>query len=575
MRDNSGRFFSRFARLAMVIAVAGAPFLLACAKKEKADEKSNVPTPTKEIVATGPMEKLPAPAGVIAFGGTESAEAGMKALAAILGRAGAMMSPAVAAGGLQQALGLQADVVDLAKPMRIAIIDPKSFPEPRLLAFSMKAGREAFVKALPADHKKDDGGNAYSYSNRGKTNYVSFIDEFAIVTGHKDVFAKNRDFIRQLLGSKASGQAALLVAMKNVTATFGKEMDGLVEQAAAAPRGGIGNPEQMKAALQGMMGIARELDTLVITATVPDNGLVLTLDGRAQPDTALAKIATGSSPGKLALLPKLPKDAAFAAVFSMDADRLSPLMSQMMQWSMKLSSPTGNDKLASISESFLKACTGEFGFVGYRHSGSDNLTMVSLTGVRDAAAVKKGWDELVKLYQESSFVDALKKKGVEITAKPDAYKVGAVSVNALDYKFGAAGAGPAAERMRKMMGALSSSHSAVKDDLAVVAMGKDAKTALTAWLEGKVDGGLDQAPAIARAKSRAADNASVLAWGSIASMIAAMPVPGADRLPAMQGGNGLALSVGAKDGSLRIVLDLSAEEIQQLVAAASALKGRR
>ncbi len=555
----------------MFFVVVCAALVAGCAKKEKKADDAPKVTPTKELVAGGALEKLAAPAGVMAFGGAESPAALVKALSAMLGTAGAAVTPEVASAGMEQGFKLQTGAIDFAKPMRFAVVDPKAFKEPLLVAFAPKGGREGLEKALPADKKKDDAGNAFSYS-AGHTTYVNFLDEWVVLSQDKDIFAKNRDFVKQLLGAKTAAPASVLVSVQNLVKAYGAELDaGLAQIGKMPPQPGM-NPQQLADMMKAVAALAHDLDTLVISGAA-DNGLILTFDARPKADSSLATMAGAPSPGKLALLPKIPGNAAFAMVMSMDTEHPSPLMHALLQWSMRSTFSAAGDKVMSVTDSFMKACSGEFAFAGYKQPNSENLTMVSLTGVKDAAAVRKGWSEMQSVYKDPAVQANLEKLGMKMEVKPDAYKIGAVPVTVQETKIDAK-QNPQMAQVQTLLAPMLTSHYAVSDDLAVVAMGKDAKAALEAWLGGKVEGGGADNLRFAAVRAKAADNTVMLAFGSMSGILGAFGMPGMGGLAAV-GDRDMAVSLGTKDGALRLVIDLPAQQIQQMVMMASQLGGKR
>jgi hypothetical protein len=562
MRHNPGWMF--FAVVCLALAAG-------CAKKEQKAEDAPKVTPTKEITAGGPLEKLAAPAGVMVFGGAESPQALVKAVSTMLGPAGAAVTPEVASQGIEQGLKLATGAIDFTKPMRIAVADPKTFKEPLLIAFSPKGGREGLEKALPADKKKDDAGNAFSYSG-GHTTYVNFLDEWVVLSEDKDIFAKNRDFLKQLLGAKVGTQVAMVVSVKNLVGSFGAEIDAGLAQVGKMPQQPGVNPQQMADMMKGLAALMHDLETVVVTAGT-DGGLTLTFDARPKADTDLAKTAAASSSGKLAMLPKIPADAAFAMVMSMDTEHPSPLMRALMQWSLKSTFSAAGDKVMGITDAFMKACSGEYAYAGYKQAGSENLTMVSLTGVRDAAAVRKGWSELQGVYADPAVKANLEKVGMKIEVKPDAYKIGAVPVTVQETKLDPKN--PQMAQMQALLAPMLTSHYAVSDEMAVVAMGKDAKPALEAWLGGKVTGAGDDNARFKAVRAKAADNAVMMAFGSVGGILGLLGMPAIGGVAAGGADGDMSMSLGTKDGALRLVLDLPSQQIQQIAVMAGQLGGRR
>src|SRR5207253_2769057 len=122
-----------------------------------------------------------------------------------------------------------------------------------------------------------DAGNAFSYSAHGTT-YVNFLDEWAVLSQDKDAFAKNRDFMKQLIGAKPSAPVAVVLAVKNLVQAYGTELDAAVARFEHMPAQANVNPQQMVSMMKGLVGAAKEVESLAIAASSPDNGLLLSYE---------------------------------------------------------------------------------------------------------------------------------------------------------------------------------------------------------------------------------------------------------------------------------------------------------
>ena len=153
--------------------------------------------------------------------------------------------------------------------------------------------------------------------------------------------------------------------------------------------------------------------------------------------------------------------------------------------------------------------------------------------------------------------------GLKLEMKPNAYKVGDVSVSSLlmtpTGKPGLAGAGPMA-----MFVKLMSSDTAVGPKLMVKAFGPNAKDAVTEWLGNKVSGGFDGSPTMARAQKHAAKGMFGMALLRPAEVLkridAIKSSPLAGQLNQQTSTNAVAFSFGASNGGLELVIDLPKDQ---------------
>ena len=548
------------------------------------DKKSDkVTTPTKEVVASGPLEKLKAPANVLVYGGTDNPIKLLGKLDAFVGAVtGAATKPEMAAAGLQMSFKLtDAKVIDLSKPIRVAVFDPKTNPNPLMIAFGT-TGKDKLKAALPADKKTDDVGNAFSYPAGGRTIYVNFIDDFVVMTHASGMFAKQRPFIKTLLGSKVSGQAAVIVPVKNINTLYKTEMAAAQQQMVAVSQK-LGKqpgltPEQLRDTMKSAFEVFGDLDTvLATTRDTSDGGLVLAFDVAAKKGSATQKMLASVGPSKLEGLAKLPADAAFALAMSWGTGS-GKWSQKLFRWSLKMmfGGNKAAEKYLAPMNAYMASTTGEIGVAGHSLEGSDDLGIVMQTGIKDIEAARKAWDEMTALYKDKEFLEAYKKMGIDFSFNKAAYKVGDVSVATSGTKLtkefaekAKLGSGAAAA----MLEGVTSTHMALTKDGQVTAFGKDPKPLMEAWLGGKIKGGLDKAPGVVRARKNAAPGSFFFLYGSPLAVARKIKIGGKKLFPQAPAGpapkNGLAFSLGAKDGRLHVVIDLPSEQAKSLAQLAT------
>ena len=183
--------------------VCGALALIACGSKDdggkakSGDEaKAGAVTKKKAPPPKAVAPALKAPASVIAYGGTNGLMETLKKAHTLAGKVAPLPPPdqlgtqatQMVAGDLRLKDG---KALDLTKPLRFAILDPKKHRDPLMLV-GVKS-KDALVASLPdMERKEKDQGNAYSYLKyKGSTRpvFVNFIDGFAVFTRDKGAFS--------------------------------------------------------------------------------------------------------------------------------------------------------------------------------------------------------------------------------------------------------------------------------------------------------------------------------------------------------------------------------------------------
>ena len=557
---------------------------LALATTSCDDKKSDkVTTPTKEVVASGPLEKLKAPANVLVYGGTDNPIKLLSKLDGFIGAvAGAATKPEMAAAGLQMSFKLSdAKVIDLSKPIRVAVFDPKKNPNPLLVAFGT-TGKDKLKAALPSEKKADQEGNAFSYPAGGRTVYVNFIDDFVVMTHAAGLFKAQRPFVKTLLGSKVTGQAAVILPVGNITTLYKTEMAAAQKQMGALSKQlgkqpGL-SPEQFSSTMKTAFEVIGDLDSvLVTTRDTSDGGLLLAFDVAAKKGSETNKMLATVSPSTLAGLAKLPVDAAFAVAMSYGSGK-SVWSKKFYSWSLKMmfGGNQAAEKYLAPMTAYMESTTGEVGVAGHSLAGKDDLGIVMTTGIKDFDAAKKAWDDMTALYKDKDFLEAYKKLGIDFSFKKAAYKIGDVAVSTSETKLTKElpdkpklGGGAAAA----MLEGVTSTHMALTKDGQTTSFGKDPKPFMEAWLGGKVSGGLDKASGVVRAKKNAAAGSFFFLYGSPLAVARKISIGGKKLFPQAPAGptpkNGMAFSLGAKDGRLHVVLDVPSGQAKSLVQLAT------
>jgi hypothetical protein len=215
-------------------------------------------------------------------------------------------------------------------------------------------------------------------------------------------------------------------------------------------------------------------------------------------------------------------------------------------------------------------------FAAHKDLAGKGTSLTALMGMRDAAKAHASMKILSEMYKEQTLVDTYKQMGMQLEFKEEAYKVGDVPVSTMQVKAGKlmAQLGPFGPMLEDLM----TTHTAHGKELGVVAYGKAGKTAIEAFLGGKVQGGLDQAPGVQRALKNAAPGTFMLAYAQPVELVKGIDLGGknplapklADLPPSAMG---IAVSAGAQGGVVTVTLDVPTEQAKGV--AQLALRGQQ
>ncbi|HZO13092.1 MAG TPA: hypothetical protein VFB62_07530 [Polyangiaceae bacterium] len=394
-----------------------------------------------EVQDSGPLVALDAPAEVIAFAGSDAP----KALFAKLGTRDPSRDAAAKIG---ERYGLSKnDVVDLDKPMRVAIFDPKAF----VLIVGIES-RDDLLAALPSERRESDG--VFQYEVGKRTVSVSFVGESVVLSEQADLIARHRDFVAKLAGAKPGAGMALSLRLQKKIAELQKLRDWGLDQVVRAE--------------------------LLLDAD--KRGLHATLTVHPRGGTALSKTLTAlqkCSGHKPALLDKLPDKPMFALGASVDPE--SSVARTLAAW--LLQTPAESEALSAFS----RATTGELAIALHEHKPGEPV-LSALVGLRDAKSARDAARLARQAYAEPRVIEALAKLGARLMFQPNAYMLGATPVDivtAVDTEPPAGGQALSAHRAlgvgANSFFSLLSSNMALDGDLGIVTFGGHARLAMAGW----------------------------------------------------------------------------------------------
>ncbi|MEM6787886.1 MAG: hypothetical protein AAF715_10250 [Myxococcota bacterium] len=543
-----------------MLLLCGLVALGGCKDDEKKPEETKVEvTPEKEPAAAVPVAKLEAPAGVLAFGGAKSLAEATKNL-------GGVPDPSAITGQLQTMLGLPK--LDAQKPMRFLLGDPEKEQDGALI-LAIEVGDKAAVEAvLPETKKADDEGNAYSYPGpSGKKVYVNTLENYAVFSRAKEAFGTHRAFLEKVTAAEVAGSGATaILSVKNASTLYKKELTQAFDEIAKTPKEASGmGAGQMAEMAEGFKAIVGEIDTVALTLDAVDGGSTAHFIVNPIGGSDFEGGIKGLKAKTMSYLAKLPAATKAGAVIAMEPE-LGGLAEKIFAWSLRLSLGDDDPELLETTKAYWKASTGEIAYALTEVPGVEGRVMTAITGITDQETVLNYQKAALAMYEKTSFKDKMAALGVSFEVQPDAYEIDGAKATVVKTK-GDAAKDPV---MASMFGALGEQHIIVGKDLQIMSYGDNAKKVAEAWLGGTVPGGFEKSPAVVRALGHKAPGTFMFAWadlGVVAGSVmgAFAPSGGAGQAPEVPPTpDGVAMSLGAKDGQLHLVLDLPKKTLDTL-----------
>lgn len=568
--------------------------LVGCGKDDPATGggTDKAPATTAQGAAVvAPAKEIQAPAELLLYGGSNGTEDAVKQLKDLAAQVVPEIPDLVAMVGpaLQNEFRLKdAAAIDTKKPMRFAIFDQKTYgrsPETLMLGVTSP---DAFAAALP-DHEKTQNveGNAWSYlkfPGSKSPMYINFVGGYAVVTRHKDLFPKNKDFFEALGAATLPDAGGLVVELENVVRLYGPEIDQSFKQmaemmtmAAQASPQAKGQVETVQGMITWLQGAMREARQLRASLVIKD-GVQLDLRLVPKAGSPLAKtISELAGTGKSDLLAKIPADAPFFFAAAIDPAKAAELSAKLNEAFMVQPIFKGNAAQAKpygdAMRDYILAMDGQV--VVAAHPSPAGLQLLGLFGVADQAKLKTAHGKLSELYTDPAAVAYYDAMGVGMELQKNAYTVGNVSVDITRTTL--KNMPPEAMVMMGAMGDLFVQHIAVGEKLGIMAYGEAGKASIEGILGNTLKGGLDQAPGAKRAISGAAPGFFGLLYLNPIELAKGVKLGGMNPLATMlaevKADTGIAISQAVTDGALRMVLDIPLDTMKQGFAAFEKTKG--
>jgi hypothetical protein len=476
--------------------------------------------------------------------------------------------------------------IDLKKSLRFALFDPKVFGvDPSALLLGVTS-TDAFVKSLPAtDKKQNDQGNAWSFRRAPGAStgvYVNFIGSTVVLTGHAELFAKNKSFFEALIREKLPADGTVYVEIDHVIKAYKQEFEAFVAQGKVQMEAALknqGGNEQAAGAILTVLGalreVATELEQLQGRILIGNDGLKI--DGRfiARKGTELTKTLSALKGGKHGLLNRYPADAAFAISVETPPEAFRSRFLKLVGPILESLAPKNEKAKAkgyeTAFENYLNAIDGQvvFGAHGDPAAGG-GLTTSFLMGIRDR-----------KVFQESSaklatFSNQLTGwqggMNAKVNYEKNAYKVGDYDVSVSTTVFDEPGMAAMATQFSDFL----TQHTAIGDKMAIGANGPSARKVIENHANG-IYKGLQSAP-IKRAFKEGAKDSFAMLMVSPIGVAKRISMGGMNPLAASLGDlpddSLLAISLGKSgEDSLQLIVDLPIKLVQQGLKAFERVKG--
>ena len=533
------------------------------------------------------IDRLTPPPAALVYGGVDNVSdlaASMKSFAGAALPAG--FGEAELMQLLKQGLALQnAGGIESGGPVRFALFDPKQHSGSSLFVVKIKS-KDQFVASLPPGHQASDAGAEFAYPGGGATRYVNFLSGSAVVTEDASVFGKYREFIEQLAEAPLPAKVALVASVQNSMKLYGAEVEANLAQvkqqmqamqqlsSTGGPGAGAQQAAQAAAIMDWMVGAARELDRVVVTGAVAQPGAQVAIRLQPKPGTELEKTFGLFGSTEFKLLESVPADSPLLLAFGMDPDRAGDLSSRIVRWSLSLGLG-GLDlpqQFVDATQEYWKATTGESVFFVHKAPSGDGVTWSALYGLRDGEKAHSAYRTMMAMYQDPEVKKLFKSLGMKVETKPDAYRIGDVSVDmfSLDMGPNTLGALGAAGPLRALLDNLTHTHVSMNGKLGIVAYGAEAKTTLEGLLSGNIKGGAHQTLGVVQALKAAPKGCFMLLYLRPAQLAQSASLGGQNPFAAAAAAlppttSGIALTASASDRSMVIALDVPGDQVAPLM----------
>ncbi len=474
------------------------------------------------------------------------------------------------------------DFLALSKPIRFAFFAPGADGKERVAILLPIQDVKTFSTLVLDKNKAEKiGKNALSYTPTpgGPKAYVNYVGDYGVFTTHAEVFAKEKTFIENLGRATMPISASAYIELAHIMKAMGKDFDGALAAAKAEMRRTMMGPARSQLVIinkmiDGVGNLAREIDRIRLGISAAPDGLQMDVRIAAIDKSALAKGISKLTGNGHKLMTRMPADAPFFGSVSMNAELWGAWGES---WSADFvikpifgDQPKGKTYLAAISD-LVKEMTGDVAFTAHGAPGGQGLSLSTIFGVKNGAAVNTAQDTLWKMYDQPEMQAYNTRNGLKMEfGAPTPFAGTTIRENRITLT------NMAANPMAALMGDIGLQYIAVGKDLGVMAYGPDGKTVVEGFLKGTYKG-LDQVSAAKRALAKGAKNAFAFAYVSPLALAQRVHLGGMNPVAAALNGlpatSGLTFSAGVTEGDLQFVIDLPREFATEAFGAFQQIKG--
>ena len=461
---------------------------------------------------------------------------------------GALVSPATLAGALAGMLGASSlDGLDLARPVRVLVLDPKTQPKPLVLVASV-ADEKVLLASVAA---------APGLAVRVHEGHAAVATETALLQAGDYA-------LTQLLGQPLPAEPTVNVYLERVATIFRGELDMFKNTVIGAmkERGGH-TAAVVEAELAFFEYLVDQSERLVVTLEAAATGASLDFALVPRAGATIASFYAAQQPSDYALLGKLP--AADVVMFAM-AGRVvlgpwrEPALAFVGEaWEKITGKKLGPELLAGFV-AMADASTGESAGVGSLGPKGD-LRAAMLWGTTDPTGLHQVTLSMLAGLKALGKIDLLGDK-VSYDVKPTAFKYDGVAVTEYTTSFDFSETKAKAVLEKLYGGKAVKGHLGAFDGFMVSAFGKSSdaffKAAVDSARRGKnrFDPGLDLAAALTDSRARKESFVMYMALGEI--MRAAQAAEKKQSFPVIEGPAGMVFALGFADGSAHFRMTLPA-----------------
>ncbi len=546
MRDNTSR------RLR-----AGAGCLLVVALSTIGCDKTTTPAPipatsSVPIPPSGPLEKLEAPAEVVAFGGVSKTSAWLQRLGALLAKAKVPLDARVIQSTIKHELGLRsAAAVDLEKPLRVALVTGEGTAIDTIVMVGLRS-EEQLVTALPENRQFDTEAGLWTYGGQD-ARYLLLFGKVAAIARRPGLLQRHRDFLLRLYGSDTGPQLRMKIQPGEPMARYRQALLALSSKRRSA----------LERSLVPALEASAEFSELVVDLEAEPTGLRIQAKARATPASDLSKSLSELEGGKLRLLERLSAGTTAALGLRIPASLRAAWMATLSNLgSMAFIKKDTQTDAGEALRQFWSASDGELTVMLEPRAGEHGAGVTSLIGTKDAPKTRAAVKALLEIGRRHT--------GIE--HQFNAYRVGKHPVHRVRLDTS-----KPEHRSFAPWAPVLNYDMAITDEAVIMAYGDGGDGAMTSWLATPTKAEARQGSFARHAASlgQAGKDPFFVAFLSPLRSLAALRWPGFTALSKLAKGiahspTQLMVCAAVHDGVLLIAADAPAAQLTEIATLAAA-----